>query len=81
MGRLGSVSSYSPFYNRFWIAAKLVYSFCEAIAGLLSAASIAVPSANVTLVDSGEVVRSAVYSRLNNGPRTLPWGMPAWTVD
>jgi hypothetical protein len=29
------------------------------------------------VVDSGEVGRSAVYSRYNNGPRTLPWGTPA----
>jgi hypothetical protein len=31
----------------------------------------AVSSANVAVADSGEVGRSAVYSRYNNGPRTL----------
>jgi hypothetical protein len=28
-----------------------------------------------------EVGRSAVYGRYNNGPRTLPWGMPTLTGD
>jgi hypothetical protein len=28
---------------------------------------------------SGEVGRSVVYNRYNNGPRTLPWGTPALT--
>jgi hypothetical protein len=37
-------------------------------------ASTAVSSANVAAIDSGEVGRSAGYSRYNNGPRTLPWG-------
>jgi hypothetical protein len=31
--------------------------------------------AKFAVVDSGEVGRSAVYSRYNNGPKTLPWGM------
>jgi hypothetical protein len=44
-------------------------------------ATIAVSSAKVAVVDSGEVVRPAVYSRCNNGPRTLPWGTPALTDD
>jgi hypothetical protein len=46
--------------------------------GLLSVATTAVSSAKVD-VDSGEVGSSAVYkySRYNNGPRTLPSGMPA----
>jgi hypothetical protein len=39
----------------------------------------AVSSAKVAVVDSGEVDRSAVYSRYNNGPRTLPWGTPVLT--
>jgi hypothetical protein len=34
-------------------------------------ASIAVPSVKVAVVDSGQVGRSAVYIRYNNGPRTL----------
>jgi hypothetical protein len=38
-------------------------------------ASTAVLSAKVVAVDSGEVSRSTVYSRYNNGHRTLPWGM------
>jgi hypothetical protein len=32
-----------------------------------------VSSANVAMVVAGEVVRSAVYMRYSNGPRTLPW--------
>jgi hypothetical protein len=35
-------------------------------------ASTAVSTAKVAVVDSGEVGRSAVFSRYNNGPRTLP---------
>jgi hypothetical protein len=31
------------------------------------------------VVDSGEVGRSAVNIRYNNGPRTLSWAMPAFT--
>jgi hypothetical protein len=42
-------------------------------------ASTALLSAQVAVVDSGVVGRSAVYSGYNNGPRTLPWGMPAQT--
>jgi hypothetical protein len=41
----------------------------------------AVSSANVAMVVAGEVGRSAVYMRYNNGPRTLPWGTPAWIGD
>jgi hypothetical protein len=44
-------------------------------------ATTAVSSAEVAVVDSGEVDRSAVYSRYNNGPRTLPWVTPALTDD
>jgi hypothetical protein len=44
-------------------------------------ARMAVSSANVTIVVVGEVGRSAVYMRYNNGPRTLPWGTPAWMGD
>jgi hypothetical protein len=39
----------------------------------------ALSSAKVAVVDSGEVGRSAVYSRYNNDPKTLPGGMPALT--
>jgi hypothetical protein len=36
--------------------------------------------AKVAMIDSGEV-RSAVYSRYNNGPRTLPWVTPTLTRE
>jgi hypothetical protein len=51
------------------------------MAGSLSVATTTVSSARVAVVDSGEVGRSAVYSRYNNGPRTLPCGTPASTVE
>jgi hypothetical protein len=51
------------------------------MAGSLSMVMSAVSSANVAVVDPGEVGRSAVYSRYNNGPRTLPSGTPALTDD
>jgi hypothetical protein len=44
-------------------------------------ATTAVSSVKVAVVDYGEVGRSAVYSRYNIGPRTLPWGTPALTDD
>jgi hypothetical protein len=44
-------------------------------------ATTAVSLAKVAVVDSGEVGRSAVYSRYNNGLRTLPWGTPALTEE
>jgi hypothetical protein len=40
-------------------------------------ATTAVSSAEVAVVDCGEVGRSAVYS----GSRILPWGTPALTGD
>jgi hypothetical protein len=33
------------------------------------------------MVDYVEVGRSAMYRRYNNGPRTLPWGMPTLTGE
>jgi hypothetical protein len=52
------------------------------MAGSLSVATTAVSSAKVAkVVDSGEVGSSAMYSRYNNGPRTLPWSTPALTDD
>jgi hypothetical protein len=33
------------------------------------------------MVDSGKVGRSAVYSRYNNGPMTLPCSMTTLTED
>jgi hypothetical protein len=50
------------------------------MAGSLSVARMAVSSAKVAMV-VGEVGRSAVYMRYSNGPRTLPWGMPALIGD
>jgi hypothetical protein len=41
--------------NKSWIASRSVCSFCEAMAGSLSIATIAVSSAKVAVVDSGEV--------------------------
>jgi hypothetical protein len=49
--------------------------------GSLSVASAAVSSARFAVVDSGEVGRSAVYSRYNNGPTTLPLSTPALTGE
>jgi hypothetical protein len=51
------------------------------MAGSLSMASTAVSLAKVAGIDSGEVGRSAVYSRYNNGPRTLPCDMPTLTEE
>jgi hypothetical protein len=58
--------------NQFWIASRLVCSFCEAMAGLQSITSNVVSSAKVAVIDAGETGRSAVYIRYNNGLRTLP---------
>jgi hypothetical protein len=41
----------------------------------------AVLLAKVAVVDSGEVGRSAVCSRYNDVPRTLPWDTPALIED
>jgi hypothetical protein len=81
MEQLEFSSFYSQFFNKFWFAARLVCNFCEAMAGSLSVASTVVSSAKVAVVDSGEVGRSAVCSKYNNGPRTFPWGMPALTLS
>jgi hypothetical protein len=43
------------FLSQYWIAARLVCSFCEAMAGTLSVASTAVLSAKVAVVYAGEV--------------------------
>jgi hypothetical protein len=47
----------------------------------LSMVTTAVLSTKVAVVDPGEVDRSAVYSRYNSGPKTLPWSTPALTDD
>jgi hypothetical protein len=44
-----------------------------------SVAKTAVPLAKVAVLVSREVGRSAVYIRYRRGPRTLPWGTPAFT--
>jgi hypothetical protein len=74
--RLASVSFHSLFFNHVWIASRLVRSFSEAKAGSLSVARPAVSSTKVAVADSGEVGRSAVYSRYRNGPSTVPWSAP-----
>jgi hypothetical protein len=51
------------------------------MSGSLSVASTASLSAKVAMIDSGVVGRTAIYSRYNKGPRTLPWGMPALTGE
>jgi hypothetical protein len=66
------LASILHFLNKFWIASRLICSFCEAMTGSLSVANTAVSSAKVAVVDSGEIVRSAVYSNYNSGPRTPP---------
>jgi hypothetical protein len=76
---LDSLAFILHLFNHFCIASGLVWSFCEAMAGSLSVANTAVSSANVAVADSGEVGRSAVYTRYNSGPRTMPWGTPAST--
>jgi hypothetical protein len=73
--------SFSIFLSQSWIASKSVCSFCEAMAGLMSTATTAVSSAEVNVVVCGEVGRPAVYSRYNNGHRTLPWDTPSLTDD
>jgi hypothetical protein len=49
--------------NQFCIEAGLVCSFCESMAESLSVASTAVSEAKFAVVYSGEVGRSAEYSR------------------
>jgi hypothetical protein len=51
------------------------------MAGSLFVSTTAVLSAKVAMVDSGDVGRSAVYSKYNIGPSTLPWGRPILTME
>jgi hypothetical protein len=67
-------------WNQFWIAGRLACSYCEAMAGSLSVTSTAVSSAKFAVVESGEVGRSAVYSRYND-TMTLLRGTPTLTED
>jgi hypothetical protein len=66
------------FLHQPWIATRFVCN-SEAMAGSRSVSSNAVSSAKVAVIDSSEAGRSAVYSRYNNGPRTLPCGTPVLT--
>jgi hypothetical protein len=66
-------------FSQDLIARRVVWSFWEALAGLLSVATTTVSSAKVAVMESGEVGGSAVYSRYSKGPRTLPWETPAFT--
>jgi hypothetical protein len=59
-------------FNHFCIASRLDCNFCEAMPGSLSVANTAVSSANVAVVDSVEVGRSAVYNRYNVAPEHCP---------
>jgi hypothetical protein len=56
------------FFNHFWMTSRLVCSFSEVQCGSFSVTTTAVLLVNVAEGDSGEVVRSAVYS----SPRILP---------
>jgi hypothetical protein len=78
---LDSLAFILHFFNHISIASRLFCSYCEAMSGSLSVANTAVSSANVAVVDSVEVGRSAVYSRYNSGPRTLTWSTPAMTGE
>jgi hypothetical protein len=71
---LDSLALILHLFNHFCIASGLVCSFCEAMPGSLSVANTAVSSANVAVVDSVEVGRSAVYSRSNSGPQDTALG-------
>jgi hypothetical protein len=69
------------FWSKIWIARRWVWSFWEATEGSLSVAKTAVSSAKVAIVVVGEVRRSSVYMRYNNGPRTLLCGTPVLIGD
>jgi hypothetical protein len=81
MDQLGIIGFHSPFFKPGLIASRSVCSLCEAMSGSLSMVTTAVSSAKVAVVDSGEVGKSAVYSRYNNGPRILPWSTAALADD
>jgi hypothetical protein len=63
------------------VSSRLACSLYDAMAGSLPVASTAGSSTNVAVMDSGEFGRSAVYSRYNNDPRTLPLSSAALTED
>jgi hypothetical protein len=56
-------------FSQDWISRSEAWSFWEAVAGSLSVAMTAVSSANVAVMESGEVGRSALYRRYSKGPR------------
>jgi hypothetical protein len=66
------VSLYSPFLKPVLICSLVGLQFLWNSCCSLSIAETAVSSAKCFVVDSGKVCRSSVYSRYNNGPRTLP---------
>jgi hypothetical protein len=78
---LSALACMRHLWSQVWIALRWFWSFWEAMVGSLSDARIAMSSAKVAVVVAGEVGRSAVYMRYRNGPRTLPWGTPAWIGD
>jgi hypothetical protein len=53
------------FLNQFWAESRLVCSLYEAMGGSLSVGSTAVSSTKFAVIDSGDVGRSAVYSKDN----------------
>jgi hypothetical protein len=67
------------FASHCCIPVRAVCSLFTAIPGSSWVASTAVTSANVAVIASGGVGRSAVYIRNSSGPRTLPCGTPEET--
>jgi hypothetical protein len=67
------------FMSQICIARRLNCNLLETVVvRLLSMARTAVSSGKVADVVSYEAGRSAVISKYSSGPRTLPWGTPAW---
>jgi hypothetical protein len=68
---LVSLALIRQFFSQDWIARRAVWSFWEAVAGSLSAATNAMSSAKVAVMEPGEVGRSAVYRKYSKRPRIL----------
>jgi len=64
------------FLNHSSIRCRCLWRLWVAICGSEWEANTAVSSANVAVIVSLIVGRSAVNSRYNSGPSTLPWGTP-----
>ena len=64
-------------WNHSSIESKLRWRVDEAIIGLVWDANGAVASANVAIVISVDIGKSAVQMENRRDPRTLPWAMPA----